>query len=193
MSLLDQLTQAITTQAAPQAAQKTGLDAGQLEKLMPMATAMMMSRLGKNAENPQAAEALNAALDRHQSNPASLADDTVIADGEKILGHVFGGQKNNAAQSLAKIGGIDQGQASNLMAMVAPMVMGALGQQKKQQGGFDVNQLAGLLGQERKNAQAAMPNDLNPLMKMLDSDGDGNVQNEIMGLGAKLMGNMFKR
>ncbi len=196
MSLMDQLTQIIQTQAAPQAAQKTGLSPAMLEKLMPMASAMMVSRLGKNAQDPRQAEALNVALDKHQGNilqnPETLTDDTIIGDGQKILGHIFGGQRQSAEQSLAKLGNIDQNQAANLMAMMAPMVMGALGQQK-QQGGFNASQLANMLGQERQNAQAAVPKELNPMMKMLDADGDGNVQDEMLSMGAKLLGGFFKK
>ncbi|MGV6802014.1 MAG: DUF937 domain-containing protein [bacterium] len=196
MALFDQLTEIIASQTAQSTAPKAGLSEGAMAQLMPMATAMVMNRLGKNAEDPRQAEAINAALDRHDGSALSggaAADEAMMADGAKILGHIFGGQKATAEQSLSKLGNIDQGQAQQLLAMAAPMVMGMLGQKKQEQGGFDTSMLAGLLGQERQNVQAAMPNELSGMMKMLDSDGDGDFKDDLTKLGGQMLGNLFSK
>lgn len=196
MALLDQLTDFIAAEAAPQAAGKTGLDSGMAEKLMPVATALIMNRLGANATDPAKADQINAALDRHQGDALTgsrVAADEALIDGDKILGHIFGGRKEDAEASLASLGGIDQKQAQQMMAMAAPLVMGILGKKKQESGGFDASQLAGLLSGERDTAQAKMPNELGGVMKLLDADGDGDVREELTSMAGNLLGGLFGR
>jgi len=195
MSLMDQLTQVVASQMTQSAAQKTGLSEGMAAKLAPMAMAVLMNGLKKNAASPQGAQALSNALDNHDggllNDIGRLADDNVMADGQKILGHILGGNRANAEQQLSKAaGGIDQGQVSSLLAMAAPAVLGALGRAKREQN-LDVSALAGLVKEEGQRAQKAAPNELSGFMKMLDSDGDGNLNNEAMGIGKKLLGGLF--
>ena len=106
MSLMDQLTQVVASQMAQSAAQKTGLSEGMTAKLAPMAMAVLMNGLKNNASNPQGAQALSNALDKHDggllNNIGQLADDNVMADGQKILGHILGNNRANAEQQIAK-------------------------------------------------------------------------------------------
>ena len=195
MSLMDQLTQVVASQMAQSAAQKTGLSEGMVAKLAPMAMGAIMNGLKTNASNPQGAQALASALDRHDggllNNIGNLANDDTMADGQKILGHVFGGRQAVAEQELAKAaGGLDQGQVNALLAMAAPAVLGALGRAKREQN-LDVSALAGLVTEEGQRAQKAAPAEMLGFMKMLDSDGDGNLNNEAMGIGKKLLGGLF--
>ena len=62
----------------------------------------------------------------------------------KILGKVFGGNSEQAASSVAQEAGISTGQAGGLMAMLAPMLMGALG--KAGGGDLQPTGLSGMLG-----------------------------------------------
>ncbi len=195
MSLMDQLTQVVASQMAQSAAQKTGLSEGMVAKLAPMAMGAIMNGLKTNASNPQGAQALASALDRHDggllNNIGNLANDDTMADGQKILGHVFGGRQAVAEQEIAKAaGGLDQGQVNALLAMAAPAVLGALGRAKREQN-LDVSALAGLVTEEGQRAQKAAPAEMSGFMKMLDSDGDGNLNNEAMGIGKKLLGGLF--
>ncbi|MEL7490352.1 MAG: DUF937 domain-containing protein [Pseudomonadota bacterium] len=192
---MDQLTQVVASQMAQSAAQKTGLSEGMVAKLAPMAMGAIMNGLKTNASNPQGAQALASALDRHDggllNNIGNLANDDTMADGQKILGHVFGGRQAVAEQELAKAaGGLDQGQVNALLAMAAPAVLGALGRAKREQN-LDVSALAGLVTEEGQRAQKAAPAEMSGFMKMLDSDGDGNLNNEAMGIGKKLLGGLF--
>jgi hypothetical protein len=77
------------------------------------------------------------------------------------------------------------------MAMVAPLIMGALGKAKKQ-GGLDPSGLSQMLGQERQAAQQAAPDAMDFFGKMLDSDGDGSSMDDIAKIGSSLLGGLFK-
>ena len=197
MSLMDQLTNAVVGQMTQQAAQKTGLDEGLAAKMMPMAMAALMGGLKKNASQPQGAEALAKALDRHDgsllNNISQVASNDTLADGQKILGHILGGKQAQTQQALAKTAGVDQDQVGKLLAMAAPMVLASLGKAKREQG-LDPSALAGLISTESANAQKAAPSELGGLMSFLDADGDGDFKDDILeGAGKKLLGSLFGR
>ena len=87
----------------------------------------ILTGLQKNASTTEGSAAIEAALGKHAdaSVPASV-DDVDTADGEKILGHVFGGKEQEVAQTLTsdtQTAGIDFGK---LLPVLAPIVMGML-------------------------------------------------------------------
>ncbi len=197
MSLMDQLTQVVVSQMSEQAAQNTGLDAGLAEKLMPMAMAALMAGLKKNASQPDGAQALANALDRHDgsllNNVTKLGSEDVLADGQKILGHILGGKQAQTTKALAKTAGVDQAQIAQILAMAAPAVLASLGRAKREQG-LDASALAGLVTEESVRVQKSAPPALDGLMGFLDQDGDGDFKDDILeAAGKKLLGGLFGR
>jgi hypothetical protein len=197
MSLMDQLTEVVASQVTKSAAQKTGMSEAMTAKMMPIAMAVLMNSLKANAQRPDGAAALATALSKHDgallNHIDRVSDDNVLADGQKILGHILGGKQQQAEQALAKsAGGMDASQMSALLAMAAPIVLGALGRAKTERN-LDNAGLAGLLQEEGQRARQAAPKELSGLMGMLDADGDGDIRNEAMGIGKKLLGGLFKR
>ncbi|HOX70589.1 MAG: DUF937 domain-containing protein [Dokdonella sp.] len=111
--------------------------------------------------------------------------------GGAILGHIFGGRRDQAAQGLGQTSGLGGAGASQLLAMLAPMVMAALGNMTRKQG-LDANALSGVLGQEQHRLQQSGVGGL--LSGVLDSDGDGQVSmGEMLQAGAGLLGGFGKR
>ena len=197
MSLMDMITNAVAEKAMDQLQGGAGINMDQAKSMLPMAAAVLMGGMKKNAQDQSGAEALNNALERHDGglldNLQNLSQGDVMNDGEKILGHVFGGNKQNAVEALAKSSGVQTGQAQNLLAMAAPMVMAALGKAKREQG-FDAGALAGMLGQETQAAKSALPGNLGMLAGFLDADGDGDIKDDLaQGIGKKIFGSLFGR
>ena len=197
MSLMDQLSDVVVGQMSQQAAQKTGLNEGLTAQLMPMAMAALMGGLKKNASQPNGADALANALDRHDGsllgNLSQLGQDSTLADGQKILGHILGGKQSQTERALAKTAGVDQGQVGQLLAMAAPMVLASLGRAKREQG-LDASALAGLVTEESVRAQKAAPSELGGLMQFLDQDGDGDFKDDMLeAAGKKILGGLFGR
>lgn len=111
--------------------------------------------------------------------------------GEAILGHIFGGRSDRASQGLGQTSGLGSAGAAQLMAMLAPLVMAALGNMTRKQG-MDSNALAGVLGQEHNRLQQSGVGGL--LNGVLDTDGDGEISmSEMLQAGAGLMGAFGKR
>ncbi len=197
MSLMDMLQNTIAKQVAGNAAAKLGLPTEMVEKLMPMAQSMMMSKIATNAQKPEGAEALMGALKKHTGSlfdePTAVDQDGVLNDGQKMMGHVFGGDAgvNQAQNALAKMGGIDASKAAGLLAMAGPLVMGALGKKNQEQGGFDMSSLTGLLNQEKQQAKAAVPSGLGGILDMIDGDDNSDIKDDLLQKGMGMLGGLF--
>lgn len=118
-----------------QIASKLGVDRDTAQKAVKEGGATILTGLEKNAQSPAGSAAIEKALGKHRSDADDVDIDRVdTADGEKILGHIFGGQEKEVAQKLTsepQTAGIDFGK---LLPMLAPIVMGMLA---KKQGGAD--------------------------------------------------------
>jgi len=116
-------------------------------------------------------------------------------DGGGILDHVLGAQKEEAAREISESSGLSMGKVLPLMATLAPILMGLLGRAKRQ-----TNTNAGGLGgalmdmvtKSQTNPVQNAP-DLGLAGTVLDRNGDGQVMDDILGMGAKMMGNYFNR
>ncbi len=194
MSLVEELGKAAFSQMTRNASAKTGLNEGAIAALMPMATAMLMNGLKKNVAKPGGAEALAKALTKHDgsllNNLSRSADDDVMADGGAILGHILGGKRGQAEQTLAKAAGANPDQIAKLLAMAAPVILAGLGKAKRDQG-LDANALASLVKTESQRAETAAPNELNGFLKWIDTDGDGRIDDNIAEIATKGLASLF--
>lgn len=195
MSLLDQLSDVVTTQMAGSAARKTGMNEGLTQKMLPIAMAALMGGIKKNAQSQDGANALASALSKHDGglldNVSQIENDDVIADGQKILGHILGGKQQQTEQALARTAGVDQAQIGQLLAMAAPAVLAALGRQQRQDN-LQTDTLAQMVSNEGARAQQLAPKELGGLMQFLDKDGDGDFQDDLLETAGKsLLGGLF--
>lgn len=191
--ITDMIVQQLGNSGASMIAEKLGIPESVAKMAISAALPMLVGGLGRNASDPQGAQALAGALEsKHNGNVlndvmGALNSPEQQLDGMKILGHVLGGKQDNAQSALGQAAGIESGQARDLMAMLAPIVLGQLGQQKQQQG-LDASGLADLLGQERQTADEQ----LGGMAGLLDMDGDGDVTDDMLKLGGSLLGGLFK-
>ena len=190
MSLLDQLMQSLGPDATQQISQKLGTDSGATNGAIAAALPVLLGALASNASTPTGASALNSALDQHDG---SALHDVMGAMnqghggiGDRILSHVLGSRQPAVANGIGSATGLDASKVTSLLAMLAPVVMGALGSAKRTNG-LDAGGLASMLGQERQqiNTKAGA---LGGLMGMLDQNNDGSVTDDVMGMAGKLFG-----
>ncbi len=163
----------------------------------------LVGGLAKNASTPEGAAGLANALDR--DHDGSILDNLMgmlggaqaapqqpkAVDGAGILGHILGGKQGGAIDMISQMSGLQSDKTGSLMTMLAPMVMGMLGKQKKEQG-LDISGLTGMLtGSVNKQQEQG-----NPLMNLatsfLDKDGDGSIMDDVAGMiGSKMLGGLF--
>jgi hypothetical protein len=173
-------------------AQQAGLSPQAAEQAIQVAMPLLMGSLAKNAESPDGAEALLGALSR--DHDGSVLQDTNQLDlgvGAKILGHIFGGKQQMAEQAVSQNAGIDMGQSAALLKVLAPVVMGVLGQQQRQQG-LDSSGLAGLLGGILQQQQGGNSPMAGLLSQFLDQNHDGSMVDDVAKMGMNILGKLFK-
>lgn len=163
----------------------------------------LVSQIARNASSPEGATSLSNALDRDHDGSvldnlmgmigggASQTNNRAL-NGEGIVRHVMGDRQNNVLDVISKMSGLDKGSAGNLMTTLAPIVMGMLGKQKREQGldiGGLTSLLTGELNQQRQSDNPAM----SMITRFLDADGDGDIKDDIANMGMKFLGNLFKK
>jgi hypothetical protein len=173
-----------------------GAEPAATQRAVDAALPMLFGALATNSSRPQGAASLASALDR--DHDGSILDDLAgflgggdSGPGDGILRHVLGGRKTAAEAQLGQASGLDPGRAGQLLAMLAPLVLGALGRAQKRRG-FDPADLAGMLQTERDRAARIAPEGLGGLARWLDADGDGDVLDDAARLGSDLLGGLFK-
>jgi hypothetical protein len=191
--ITDMLVQQLSGNAASQISQKLGVDKGTATQAIAMAAPLLMSALARNASNPEGVKALYQALD--QDHDGNILDDVSgflggnpqAANGAGILGHVLGDKLGAVQNGLAQQTGLDANASGQLLEMLAPLVMGALGKTQKQQG-LDVSGLSDLLGNHQQAAQASSPDMMGMLGGLLDMNKDGNVMDDVGRIAGQLFG-----
>lgn len=114
------------------------------------------------------------------ASPAAL-------DGASILGHIFGGQQDQASANLGQATGLGA-NAGNLLMMLAPLVMSFLAQ-RVMSGGLNSSQLGNALGQEKDQVQQQGGLGGGLLGSLLDQNGDGKLDiSDLMKIGGSLLG-----
>lgn len=189
-SILDMLSGQLGGSALEMIGQQIGAERSQVERAMPAALGSLMTGLARNAQNPDGASALAAALSRdHDGSILDNLSGALAAPDQRagagILGHVFGNRQDAVQSAVGATAGLDAGSMGKLLAMLAPLVMGALGQ-KQRQGGLDPSDLGGLLRHERRAVERQAP-DLGILGGLLDADGDGDIKDDVARIGGSLL------
>jgi hypothetical protein len=199
MDLMDMFKQQMTGAVVNQMAEKIGLggnEQGTTSAAQNVFTTLM-GAVTKNASTPQGAESLNKALDKNHTGSGVMdnlmsflgsgATENVSAkaeDGNGILKHMLGNKQEGVLQGLSQMNNMSPEATKTLMSTVAPMVMSMLGNAKQQQG-FDASSITQFLGNQQPKTGN---NQLSGIMSMLDSDGDGNIVDDIGGMLGGLFG-----
>ena len=189
-SMVEQLLSQLQGAPMQQIASQLGADQQQTESAVGAALPMLLGMLGNNANQSGGADALFGALMRDHA-PAQAQGfgggdllgsvlGSVLGGGQgqnagsAILGHIFGGQQQQAESSLGQASGLGGGNAGQLLAILAPIVMSFLAN-KVQGNGLDAGGLGQVLQQEQAQAQQQGSVGGSLLTSMLDQDGDGQL------------------
>lgn len=162
----------------------------------------LMGALAKNASSTEGAQALNNALER--DHDGSILEDVMgmltgnaqvnndrMLNGSGILNHVLGNKQSGAVDMISKLSGLDSSKTGSLMTMLAPVIMGALGKAKREQG-LDMAGIASLLS-GTVSAQKQQNPTMNLVTSFLDADGDGSIVDDVANMGMKILGGFFGR
>jgi hypothetical protein len=189
---MDLITQAMGGDATKQIGRQLGANEQTTKAAIAAALPLLLAALARNSAKQDGAGALHGALSK--DHDGSILDDlggflgnAQAGPGAGILRHVLGERQPLAQQALSKASGLDAQRAGQLLVMLAPIVMGALGRTQRRSG-LDASSLAGMLGREQEGLSQASPGLMGLATRLLDKDGDGSIADELGGLAGKLFG-----
>jgi hypothetical protein len=192
MSVLEMIQQRLGGQAVEQISRKIGADSGTTGNAIDAALPLLLAAMARNANDDSQARSLHAAVS--QDHDGSILDDVPgylnqdqTGSGAGILRHVLGGKQPTVQEGLGQVTGLGAGQTGQLLTMLAPLVMGALGR-AKQERGLDAGGLSGLLSGESNSLRHSAPGVMNTVGRFLDRDGDGSVIDDVGGMLGKALG-----
>ncbi len=153
--ILDLLNSPETKEVLNGATEKLGISKADVASAFAIATPMIMGAMRNNSNSPERAGGLmDAMLGKHANgglldNLGSLFNggnfDSVLQDGQKILGHLFNGQEDYATQAISKSNGIDMSKAASLLKLAAPFILSYFGKKAVSNKISDPQGLSGLL------------------------------------------------
>jgi hypothetical protein len=192
-AILKMLTSQLGDSALDQISQQLGADRSTTEKAVPAAMATLLGGLARNSASSQGAESLFSALSNDHDggvldNIGDLLGDASAGPGAGILRHVLGGKQAAVESGLGRSTGLEVGSAGKLLTMLAPLVMGALGRNQRENN-LDPAGLASMLSGEHKSIEKEAPDAFGMVGQLLDSDGDGQIMDDV----AKIGGGLFKK
>lgn len=195
-SLFETLTEQLGGSALDQISGQIGADRSTTKEAVPAALGSLMAALAKNSADQSGAEALNNALAK--DHDGGVLDNlggylSHPSGGSGILKHVLGDKQPAIEAGIGQFSGLDSSVAGQLLKVLAPIVMGALGKQRRE-GGLDAGAIAGMLANEREEVARRAPKAGSDLLtSILDADGDGSVIDDLASkVGGSLLKNMFK-
>jgi len=169
---------------------QSGQSTDKTSSVLTMALPVLMGAMKRNADSPEGAAGLMGALSgKHDGsildNLEGLfeggVDQSVMDDGAGILGHVLGGSQNNVTNALSQKIGMDSGAVMEILKVAAPLVMGYLGKQSKQQNIANSNGIGDLLGGLLGGGDTA-PKQQSLIESLLDGDCYGSILDDVAGM-----------
>lgn len=203
-SLVEQLLSQLQGAPVAQIASQLGVDQQQAQSAVSAAVPMLLGMLGNNANQGSGADALFGALMRDHVPQAQgfgggdllgsvlgsvLGGGSSQNPGAAILGHIFGGQQQQAETQLGQASGLGGGNAGQLLQILAPIVMSFLAS-KVQGNGLDAGGLGQVLQREQSSLQQQGGLGGSLLTSLLDQDGDGQLGlGDLLKVGASFLNN----
>ncbi|KOR47844.1 calcium-binding protein [Xanthomonas oryzae] len=197
-SLTDQLAAQLQGPQLQQLAARLGIAPEQAQSAVQTALPLLMGALGRNSQQAGGTDALLVALQRdHADSPdigsllGSLLGGSATdaqGNGAGIVGHLFGDKAPQAAAGLGQATGLETGKASQLLQLLAPIVMAYLAKRFLGGDAAPSSQLGPALAQEHQQVRSN-PGAGDLLTGVLDQDGDGQLGwGDVMTLGGSLFG-----
>ncbi len=192
--LLQSIAGQLDSNTIAQMSSMLGVENKSTQAAIGLALPVLLGALSRNAATDEGAESLTNALARDhdgsilQDVSGNVTRQEVIQDGSSIMGYVLGDQQQGVNKSIGRSTGIDPKNVAMLMSMLAPVVLGVMGQQK-QKNNMNASDVSSMLQQNRETAKSNAPE----LSSLLDMDGDGDISDDMVTLGANLLQSFLKK
>jgi hypothetical protein len=159
-----------------QLASRFGVDEAEMSDAVRAALPALLGGLEANAADPAGADSIMRALSQHAGEAPRDVEQVDVADGEKIVGHIYGDNTDQVMQQLGGLGGTAGSLVQKLLPILAPIVLSWLAGKMGGAGG-----LGGVLGdifggrQERAPERPSSDIDSGPLFPGGEGASSGPV------------------
>jgi hypothetical protein len=195
--LLDLVGQYLDDDSVAAISSQIGADPAQTQQAIGAALPTLLGAITRQASEPEGATKLHNALQKDHDGsildhlgslfggqqPAAPEVSERTTAGGSILDHILGNRKSRVEDGVSRASGLSSGQVMKLMALLAPLLMGAIGKRRKQED-LSPGGLGDLLSSERKEVESKTFGG-GMISKMFDQDGDGDFDMmDMMKFGA---------
>ena len=201
-NLLHEVQQHLSDDVIMQLSRQVGAqDPNQVKQAAFNTAELLLNAISRSANNQDKGSGLYGAIEKDHDggilgnlmgilSGQSAVSNPRTVNGEGILNHLLGKQQLEAAQLITQSSGLNIFKSGVLMQLIAPIVMGVVGQTRKSSG-FDLGGLAKVLmggAQQQQQQQQSQGGGLGNLVgKLLDRDGDGSMMDDLLSMGMKMM------
>lgn len=161
-------------------ASQFGIDSKQVEEVINSSLPKMSEAINQNTASQDGLKSFWDALNDHQNDDVEgmLTDVNKVDtnDGDKILGHLFGENKETYVEEISQKQGLSASSVGSIMKILAPILMGVLGEQATKKTSNDSglgNILDSFLGSGSSVTKMAK--------SFLDKNNDGNILDDLFG------------
>lgn len=196
-SLLELLQEKIGAEGISEISRRLGTDKQSTETAIGAALPALIGAVSKQGSDASGVQGLLGILDRNGDGnilddlPGFLAGASAkpSAGGgaAELLGSLLGGSQTRVESGIQKASGLNSQATGKLLAMLAPIVMGAV-LKTKQSRGLDAGGLQDFLGNEKASVEKKTGG---LISRLLDQDGDGDF--DLSDIAKLAMGKLFGR
>jgi len=197
-NLMNEVSRHLTDDVVIQLTRQIGAaDPNMVKKATQGISELLLNYISRNANNQERGGGLFGAIKKDHDG-GILGDLMGVLSGQKkvnnvstmngagIINHLLGKQQLEAAQIISQMSGLDLFKSGVLMQLIAPVIMGVVGQKQKSNG-LDLGGLAKVLmgggGQQQQGGQSAAGGIFKKLLVM---DGYGSMMDYLLNFGMKI-------
>jgi len=133
MDLTSMMKTMLSADSITQMSEKTGTSTDEVKSVLLSALPAMLKGVQGQASNKDTVAGFAGALDSHAKDDTSditaFLSNVDIKDGEKIVGHLLGGDKAATTKAAATKAGLSNAATGKILGAAAPLLMSLLGQQ----------------------------------------------------------------
>ena len=164
-NLVAEIAEVLSPTIVSRIASALGLNQTSTEKAIVAAVPAILAALVSYVSKPQGATKLNDVVAKQEPGVLSSLASVIGEPGQKalidqgggVLSSLVGGKTlSGLTSAVGQYAGIEGGGAKNLLGLLAPVVLGVLGNEKRDSG-LDASGLADLLTSQRSNIARALP------------------------------------
>jgi len=190
--LIEQLGASLFNQASiEQISNSVGLQPAQTQNILGQAVPLILKGLLNNSQKQSGlADLFSALVKDHDGGILGQMGDLIknpgVAKGESMLGHILGNKRSTVESQIGKSNNIDMAKIAKIFAIAAPIIMGVLGRQRKQND-WNMGGLNDALTRTNQDLHQKNKKEMSVIERMIDSDGDGSIGDDLAGIGMSVL------